>query len=269
MVAASRGRRGASGSNIIIKTPEQIERMKVAGRVVRTTLMAMGDAIVPGKSTTQDLEKAAIAVITGAGASSAFLGYAPHGHPPYPAWTCISVNEEVVHGIPGRRLLSEGDIVSCDVGVELNGCFADAAWTFPVGRVRPEVDRLLHVAEESLYLGIAEARHGRQVGDIGYAIERHVAKHGCSVVRDLVGHGVGLKLHEDPQIPNFGRRGTGPLLSQGATLAIEPMVNMGRYDVEAMADEWTIVTCDRKPSAHFEHTVVVTRTGGVILTQGD
>jgi methionyl aminopeptidase len=229
----------------------------------------MGEAILPGKSTTSDLERVAISIIGGSGGSSAFLGYAPMDHPPFPAWTCISVNEEVVHGIPNRRVLQEGDVVSCDVGVELHGVFADAAWTFPVGRVRPEVDRLLHVTEEALYLGIAEARHGRRVGDISHAIERQATRHGYSVVRELVGHGVGLSLHEDPQIPNFGRRGHGPVLSEGATLAIEPMVNQGRYDVEALADAWTIVTCDRKPSAHFEHTVVVTRTGGVILTQGD
>lgn len=267
--AGAGARRAFGGSRIILKSPEQVIKMRAAGRVVHAALRAMGQAIVPGKSTTEDLERAAREVIVASGGSSAFLGYAPHGHPPYPAWTCISVNEEVVHGIPGRRVLQAGDIVSCDVGVQLNGVFGDAAWTFPVGEVRPEVDRLLRVTLDALMQGIAEARHGNTVGDIGFAVDRHATRNGCTVVRDLVGHGVGLSLHEEPQIPNYGRRGTGALLQEGATLAIEPMVNMGRHDVEALADEWTIVTCDRRPSAHFEHTVLVTRQGGEILTQGD
>lgn len=256
-------------SLIRVKTPEQIKKIRAAGRVVYNALQAMKAAIDPGRSTTYDLELAAVKVISEAGGSSAFLGYAPYGHPPFPAWTCISVNEVVVHGIPGRQVLQEGDIVSCDVGVELNGYYGDSAWTFPVGKISPEAEQLLRVTEESLYRGIAHARVGNRIGDIGHAVEKHAIAHGYSVVRDLVGHGVGFRLHEEPQIPNYGRPGTGPLIEEGATLAIEPMVNMGRQDVEALSDDWTIVTCDRKLSAHFEHTVAVTSNGPVIMTQGD
>lgn len=256
-------------ASIVLKTPEEIERMRNAGRVVHATLLAMGAAIRPGESTTADLERAAITAITGAGAVSAFLGYAPHGLPPFPAWTCISVNEEVVHGIGGRRLLVEGDVVSCDVGVKLNGVFADAAWTFPVGRVSDQVARLLKVGEESLLEGIRQVEAGCHVGDIGHAVEAHARRHGFSVVRDMVGHGVGRALHEPPQVPNYGKRGRGPLLEAGATIAIEPMINAGRCEIEALDDQWTIVASDRKPSVHFEHTVAVTRDGARILTVGD
>lgn len=259
----------ATRSGIVPKTAEEIEAIRAAGRVVRRALNAMRDAIVPGLSTTADLERAAVEVISGAGAASAFLGYAPHGMPPYPAWTCISVNEEVVHGIPGRRVLHSGDVVSCDVGVVLNGYYADAASTFPVGEISPEVERLLSVTREALERAIGQARAGARVGDISHAIERHARRHGFSVVHDLVGHGVGRQLHEAPQIPNFGAAGTGPVLPEGATLAIEPMVNMGRKDVEALEDQWTIVTRDRTVSAHFEHTVAVTANGALVLTQGD
>jgi methionyl aminopeptidase len=258
-----------AGSGILPKSAAEIEKMRAAGRIVRYALMAMRDAIVPGVSTTLDLERAAAKAITEKGATSAFLGYAPEGHPPYPAWTCISVNEEVIHGIPGKRLLQEGDVVGCDVGVKLGGYFADSAWTFPVGNSRPEVGRLLAVAEEALYAGIDQARLGNRVGDIGHAIERHARKHGFAVVREMVGHGVGRYLHEAPQVPNHGRRGTGPLLVEGTTLAIEPMVNMGGRQIAVLNDSWTIVTRDRAPSAHFEHTVAVTRNGAQILTQGD
>jgi methionyl aminopeptidase len=261
----------ASGSQeeILVKTPDEIEKIRAAGRVVRYALESMRDAIVPGVSTTMDLERAAARAITDKGATSAFLGYAPAGHPPYPAWTCISVNEVVIHGIPGPRVLQEGDIVGCDVGVKLDGYFADAAWTFPVGRVPDEVERLLKTAEEALYQGISEAKAGNRVGDIGAAIERHVRRGGYAVVREMVGHGVGRRLHEPPQVPNHGKRGTGPLLVEGTTIAIEPMVNMGTKLIEVLNDAWTIVTRDRRLSAHFEHTVAVTRNGARILTQGD
>ncbi len=254
---------------VILKTASEIEKMRAAGRVVYQALQAMKNAIVPGQTTTYDLEKAAIEVLNAHGATSPFLGYAPHNHPPFPAWTCISVNEEVVHGIPGRRVLQEGDIVSCDVGVQLNGYYADSAWTFPVGQISEEAQRLLKVTREALYKGIAQAKAGNRVGDIGHAIERHVSQHGYSIVRDLVGHGVGRSLHEDPQIPNYGRPGTGTVLEPGMTIAIEPMVNIGRRDIQALADEWTIVTSDRTLSAHFEHTVAITRNGALIITQGD
>ncbi len=243
--------------------------MRAAGRVVAYTLAAMRDAIVPGVTTTMDLERAAEQAITSKGATSAFVGYAPDGHPPYPAWTCISVNEEVIHGIPGKRVLYEGDVVGCDVGVRLDGYYADSARTFPVGRIAPETEKLLAVTEEALFEGIAQARAGNRVGDIGAAIERHVRKHGFSVVREMVGHGVGRYLHEAPQVPNHGKRGTGPLLIEGTTLAIEPMVNMGSRQIEVLKDSWTIVTRDRSMSAHFEHTVAVTRNGALILTQED
>lgn len=251
------------------KTPDEIAKIRAAGRIVRYALMAMRDAIVPGVSTTLDLERAAARAITEKGGTSAFLGYAPMGHPPYPAWTCISVNEEVIHGIPGRRRLEAGDIVGCDVGVKLDGYYADSAWTFPVGQIGPETERLLAVAEEALYEGIAQAKTGNRVGDIGAAIERHVRRKGFTVVHEMVGHGVGRALHEAPQVPNHGRRGTGPLLLEGTTLAIEPMVNMGSRQIEVLSDAWTIVTHDRKKSAHYEHTVAVTRNGAMILTQGD
>lgn len=254
---------------IVTKSAEEIERMRAAGRVVHAALQAMRAAIRPEASTTHDLELAAMRVISDRGAESAFLGYAPHEHPPYPAWTCISVNEEVVHGIPGRRVLREGDVVSCDVGVRLNGYYADSAWTFAVGTVSSEVQRLLRVAEEALHKGIAQARAGMHIGDIGAAIERHVTAHHYTVVRDLVGHGVGKALHEEPQVPNYGRPGSGPALAAGMTLAIEPMVNIGKRHVEALEDNWTIVTGDRAVSAHFEHTVAVTANGPRILTSGD
>ena len=261
---------GNQGKEVIQpKTPDEIGKMQAAGRIVRYALMAMQDAIGPGVSTTMDLERAAAQAITEMGGTPAFLGYAPMGHPPYPAWTCISVNEEVIHGIPRQRVLEHGDIVGCDVGVKLNGYYADSAWTFPVGRIEPETERLLAAAEQALYEGIAQAKTGNRVGDIGHAIERHVRRCGFSVVHEMVGHGVGRALHEAPQVPNYGRRGTGPLLLEGTTLAIEPMVNMGSGRIEVLSDAWTVVTHDRKKSAHFEHTVAVTRNGGMILTQGD
>lgn len=254
---------------IVLKTAEEIEKIRAAGAIVRKTLDAMRDAIVPNVTTTADLERVAAAEITRHGATSAFLGYAPAGHPPYPAWTCISVNEVVIHGIPGARVLEEGDIVSCDVGVRLDGYYADAAWTFPVGRVSPEVERLLRVGEEALYAGIDQARPGRRVGDIGHAIEKTVRRGGFEVVREMVGHGVGRSLHEPPQIPNHGTPGRGALLEEGATLAIEPMLLMGCRTIEVLSDRWTIVSGNRKPAAHFEHTVAVTRNGARILTEGD
>ncbi|MEP6754041.1 MAG: type I methionyl aminopeptidase [Chthonomonadales bacterium] len=253
---------------IVLKTSEEIVKMRAAGAVVYEALQAMKAAIEPGVSTTNDLEMAAVKVMAAHGADSAFLGYAPHGHPPYPAYTCISVNEAVVHGIPGRRVLQNGDIVSCDVGVRLNGYYADSAWTFPVGPISDEVDRLLKVTEESLYKGLEKAKHGARLGDVSNAIEKWAKRGGFSVVKEMVGHGVGRQLHEEPQIPNYGHPGTGPVLKEGMTLAIEPMVNQGKAGIVALDDDWTVVTCDRKWSAHFEHTVAITKSGAVILTQG-
>jgi methionyl aminopeptidase len=253
---------------IILKTPEEISRMRAAGRIVHQALQAMRAAIVPGVSTTSDLERAAIDVLAKHGADSPFLGYAPHDHPPFPAWTCISVNEQVVHGVPSRRVLQEGDIVSCDVGARLNGYYADSAWTFPVGRVSTTADRLLKVTEEALYKGLEQAKVGNRVGDISNAVERFARKNGFSVVKEMVGHGVGKSLHEDPQIPNFGKAGTGAFLKAGMTIAVEPMINEGKKEIVALEDQWTVVTIDRKLSAHFEHTVAITRNGPCILTQG-
>ena len=254
---------------IVLKTQGEIAKIRAAGRVVHAALKAMGEAIIPGKTTTHELEEIAIRILANNRAESPFLGYAPHDHPPYPAWTCISVNEEVVHGIPGRRVLQEGDIVSCDVGAKLNGWYADSAWTFPVGRVAPETEKLLRVAEEALYKAIAQAKAGNRVGDISHSIERYARQNGFSVVHEMVGHGVGRSLHEEPQVPCHGRANTGPVLKEGMTIAIEPMVNAGKRDIEGLSDDWTIVTADRKRSAHFEHTVAITRNGAVILTQGE
>ena len=195
------------------------------------------------------------------GGEPAFKGY--HG---YPATICASVNEEVVHGIPSRRELHEGDIVSIDLGVLLDGFFGDAAVTVPVGRVTEEAADLLRVTEESLHLGLAKARVGSRISDIGHAVQAHVEAHGFSVVREFVGHGIGAALHEEPQIPNYGGPGRGPRLTEGMVLAIEPMVNMGKAAVKVLGDGWTAVTRDGRLSAHFEHTVAVTAKGPLVLT---
>ena len=253
---------------IYLKKPEEIEKMRAAGRVVHLVLKAAEAAIKPG-ITTGELEDIAVRLISESGGTSPFLGYAPVGHPPFPAWTCISVNDEVVHGIPGRRVLKEGDIVTVDCGVELNGWLGDSAWTFPVGKVSPAIERLLKVTEEALYKGIAQAKPGNRTGDIGYAVQKFVEAHGYSIVRELSGHGVGRSLHEDPQVFNYGQRGKGELLQCGMTFAIEPMVNAGRKETKVLSDRWTIATADRKYSAHFEHTVAITPDGTLILTNGD
>lgn len=253
---------------IILKSRAEIEKMRAAGRVVHKVLQETGKASAPGV-TTGELEDLASRIISESGGSSPFLGYAPVGHPPYPAWTCISVNEEIVHGIPGRRVLKEGDIVTIDCGVELNGFMADSAWTFPVGRVSPQTQRLLKVTEEALYKGIAQARPGHRISDISRAVQRHAESHGYSVVRELTGHGVGRSLHEEPQVPNYGTSGKHIFLECGMTFAIEPMINAGRKAIKYLDDRWTIITADRSLSAHFEHTVAITDRGMEILTNGD
>jgi len=217
--------------------------------------------------TTGELEDLAARIISESGGTSPFLGYAPVGHPPFPAWTCISVNDEIVHGIPGRRVLEDGDIVTIDCGVELDGWMADSAWTYGVGKISPQAERLLKVTEESLYRGIEKARAGNRTGDIGHAVQLHAEKHGFSVVRELTGHGVGTSLHEDPQVLNYGARGKGDLLRLGMTFAIEPMLNVGRRDIKYKSDGWTIITADGKLSAHFEHTVAIVENGVQILTK--
>jgi methionyl aminopeptidase len=235
--------------------------MRAAGRLVGEVLTEVSAHVVPGV-TTAELDAIAERLITKAGASPAFKGY--HG---YPATICASVNEEVIHGIPsGRRALSEGDIISVDVGAVLDGYFGDSAVTLPVGKVSEEAARLLRATEESLYKAIEVVKPGARVSDIGHAVQQHVEAYGFSVVREFVGHGIGQKMHEEPQVPNYGEPGRGPRLSEGMVLAIEPMVNAGKPAVKVLADGWTAVTRDGSLSAHFEHTVAVTKNGPDVLT---
>lgn len=254
---------------IYLKNPEEIEKMRAAGRVVHKVLKAAGEAVRPG-ITTGELEDLAMRIISESEGISPFLGYAPAGHPPYPAWTCISVNNQIVHGIPGRQVLKEGDIVSVDCGVDLNGWVGDSAWTFPVGRVSAQAEKLLKVTEECLYKGIEQAKPGNHISDIGHAVQRHAEKNGFSVVRELRGHGVGRTMHEgDLEVVNYGVPGRGTVLQCGMTFAIEPMVNVGRKEIAYLDDGWTIVTADGSLSAHFEHTVAIVPSGADILTNGD
>ncbi len=251
--------------NIPIKTRDQIARMRDACAVAATVLEALKPLVRPGV-TTQDLEEAGKQMIARLGASSACFGY-QHGSRRYPAHTCISVNDEVVHGIPSlRRVLRERDLVSLDVVVMHGGFIGDNACTVPVAKVSPEAEKLLRVTREALDIGIREAVVGNRIGDISHAIQRHVEAHGLSVVREMVGHGVGAKMHEPPEIPNFGRRGTGDRIRSGMTLAIEPMVNAGGHRTKTLPDGWTVVTEDGSLSAHFEHTVLTTDQGPEILT---
>lgn len=246
---------------IILKTRAEIEKMRAAGRILARALRLMGEAVVPGKTTTEDLDSLGERIVREAGGVPSFKGYRA-----FPAAVCIEVNDVVVHGIPDGRVLREGDIVGLDLGVTLDGWTADAAWTFPVGEIGADAQRLLNVSRESLFQGIAKARVGATVGDIGAAVQRYCESHGYGVVRDLVGHGIGKTVHEEPNVPNFGRAGKGPVLREGATICIEPMVNQGTYKVKTLPDKWTMVTTDGKLSAHFEHSVAITRDGPDILT---
>jgi len=238
--------------------------MERASQMVARTLMSLKEMVRPGIST-QDLEEKAEAAIAAGGGRPAFKGYRG-----YPACLCTSVNEQVVHGIPSvKMVLQERDIISIDLGIILDGYYGDAAITVPVGpieKMSPEVLRLLEVTKGALAVAIPEAREGRRVSDIGHAVQKYVEEAGCSVVRSFVGHGIGKQLHEDPQVPNFGKPGLGPRLKSGMTLAIEPMVNAGGFDVKVLADGWTAVTTDGSLSAHFEHTVLVGPDGGRPLT---
>jgi methionyl aminopeptidase len=246
---------------IQLKTPAEIARIREACLVVHEILEELARAAVPGV-TTAELDRLAASLTREKGATPAFLGY--HG---YPASLCISVNDEVVHGIPSqRRVLRDGDIVGLDFGVVKDGFYGDAARTVPVGRASPDAMRLLEVTREALLAGVAAAVVGGHVGDIGAAVQGHVEGRGFSVVREFVGHGIGRRLHEPPQVPNFGRPGGGKRLDPGLVLAIEPMVNAGNADVELLDDGWTAVTADGSLSAHFEHTVAVTENGPEILT---
>lgn len=245
---------------IIKKTPTQIEKMQRAGRVLAEVISELGQEVVPGVTLNQ-LDKMAERSIRLRGATPSFLGYRG-----FPASICASPNDVVVHGIPDDRELMEGDIFSADFGLILDGWHADSAHTFAVGEVPAEVTRLLQVTVDSLQAGIALCRPGQRLGDVGHAIEAVVHRAGFSVVREFVGHGIGRSLHEDPQVPNFGPAGRGPVLEEGWVLAIEPMVNMGGWRTRVLDDGWTVVTADHSLSAHFEHTVAVTAEGPKVLT---
>jgi len=246
---------------IVCRSATELERMREAGRLVGEVLTELTAAVAPGVSTAE-LDEIAERRIRQAGATPAFKGY--HG---YPATICASINDEVIHGIPsGRRVLAAGDIISIDVGAALDGYYGDSAVTLPVGHVSEQAATLLRVTEESLYKAIEQARPGKRVSDIGHAVQRHVEAFGFSVVREFVGHGIGVRMHEEPQVPNYGEPGHGPRLAEGMVLAIEPMVNAGKPAVKVLADGWTAVTRDTSLSAHFEHTVAVTSGEPWILT---
>ena len=249
-----------------LKSRAEIAAMRETGRVVATILQALREAAQPG-ITTGELDELAVEMMAKAGVKSAWKGYGPGGRQPFPGVICASINEEVVHGIPSRRRkLREGDIVGIDFGVIREGWYGDSAVTVAVGQISEEAERLVRVTREALELGIAQAKPGNRLGDIGAAVQAHAEKHGYSVVRDFVGHGIGRRLHEEPQVPNYGPGGQGMRLKAGMVVAIEPMVNVGTWQVEELDDDWTAVTADGKLSAHFEHTVAVTEEGPVILT---
>lgn len=246
---------------IRLKSPLEIEQMRVAGAILGDVLYEVGQMVVPGV-TTKELDHAAEVRIRERGAKPGFLHYGG-----YPATLCVSVNEQVIHGIPGRRVLQAGDVVSLDLGLVYEGFYADSAVTVPCGRVSPQDEKLMETTRRSLYAGIDAVHAGARLGDVGRAVQQVVEEQGMSVVRDYVGHGVGRELHEDPEVPNYGRAGTGLVLSEGLVIAIEPMVNAGRSAVRVLNDDWTVVTVDGSKSAHFEHTIAVTAQGPVILTQ--
>lgn len=246
---------------IVCKSPAEIEKMRAASVLVADVLAELAAMVAPGVSSL-DLDVAAERMVRAGGAEPAFKGYRG-----YPNTLCASVNDQVIHGIPSKRPLAEGDIISLDMGVKMDGYFGDSAITVPVGRVSEQAERLLRVTEESLEKGIEQVRLGGRISDIGHAIQEHVEAHGFSVVREFVGHGIGASLHEEPQIANYGDPGRGPRLAEGMTLAIEPMVNVGRPHVKMLSDGWTAVTRDGSLSAHFEHTVAVRKGGPLVLTR--
>jgi methionyl aminopeptidase len=248
---------------ISIKSQREIEIMRRSGKITAKTLTALMAAAKPGMTTGQ-LDKLAEESIRSMGGVPTFIGY--NG---YPSSICASVNDEVVHGMPGERVLQNGDVLSIDIGTTLEGYVSDSAITIPIGQVSEAAKRLLKVTQECLMLGIAEMTVGKHVGDIGYAVQQHAESHGYGVVRALVGHGVGRKMHEDPQVPNYGIIGEGPQLRAGLVLAVEPMITEGTFEVETLEDGWTVVTEDGKLAAHFEHTIAVTDQGPKILTLRD
>jgi methionyl aminopeptidase len=246
---------------IILKSAGEIAVMREAGRIVYDVHQELAKAVAPGV-TTAELDALAESLIRKAGGVPTFQGY--HG---FPASICASVNEEVVHGIPRQRTLQQGDVIAIDLGVTYRGYVGDSAYTHPVGQVEPEVQRLLEVTKIALEKSIEQCYDGKRLGDIGHAVQTYVEAQGFSVVRDYVGHGIGARMHEDPQIPNFGSAGVGPTLRPGMVLAIEPMVNAGTWEVKTLPDKWTVVTADGRYSAHFEHTVAITEDGPAILTK--
>lgn len=249
-----------------LKSPYEIGKMRETGRRVNRVIHETAKSIRPG-ITTGELEDIAVLLMEERKMSSPCLGYAPINHPAYPAWTCISVNNEIVHAIPGRKVLKEGDLVTIDICAEHDGWVADSAWTFPVGKVSARAEKLLKVTEEALYRGIAAAKPGNRTGDIGFAVQKYVQSFGFSVVEELQGHGVGRTMHEgELSVPNYGHRGRGAKLQTGMTFAIEPMINVGRKEIETNSDGWTIVTRDGSLSAHFEHTIAIIQGGSEILT---
>lgn len=245
---------------ITIKTEEEIELLRQSSLLVGKTLAEVAKILEPGVSTAK-LDKTAEEFIRDHGALPGFKGYGG-----FPATLCISINEEVVHGIPGDRIINDGDIVSIDCGTFMNGFYGDSAYTFAVGDVKPEVIQLLNITKESLYKGIEQAVSGKRIGDIGFAIQQFVEGFGYGVVRDLVGHGLGRNLHEKPEVPNYGRRGNGPKLQDRMVLAIEPMITLGTYEIVQDPDGWTIRTADGLPAAHFEHDVVIRKGKAEVLS---
>jgi methionyl aminopeptidase len=246
---------------IIRKSKREIETMRRANQIVAETHALLADEIEPG-ITTEEIDQLAEEYITGQGAKPAFKGYRG-----FPKTVCVAVNEQVVHGIPDKRELKPGDIIGLDIGAVIDDYYGDAAQTLPVGEISAEAENLLQITEESLYKGIEQVKVGNRISDISAAVQEHVEAAGYSVVRKFVGHGVGQKMHEDPQVPNFGSPGRGPRLKEGMVLAIEPMVNIGTYEVETLDDGWTVVTKDRELSAHFEHSVAITESGPDILSK--
>lgn len=245
---------------IICKTPREIEIMREAGRVVALTHQELKQHITPG-ITTKELDQIAEKTIQKYGATPSFKGY--NG---FPGSICASVNEELVHGIPGKRKLEEGDIISIDIGAKYNGYHGDSAWTYPVGNISESVQKLLDVTEKSLYLGLEQVKPGERLSNISHAVQTHAEENGFSIVREYVGHGIGQDLHEDPQIPHYGPPNRGPRLKPGMVICVEPMVNQGRRYVKTLSDDWTVVTVDGKWCAHFEHTIALTEAGYEILT---
>jgi methionyl aminopeptidase len=249
---------------IDLKSPREIALMRAGGRILAEIMERLRTFVKPGISTAE-IDQEVEAVILSKGAKPAFKGYRG-----FPATVCTSINEEVVHGIPSpHRRLKEGDIIGLDLGCVVDGYYADCAFTLPVGEVSPRVQKLLDVTRESLDRAVAQCRPGRRLGDISHAVQEHVERHGFSVVRAFVGHGIGRELHEDPQIPNFGEPGRGPVLKAGMVFAIEPMVTMGGWEVRILPDRWTAVTEDGSLAAHFEHTVAITENGPDVLTRTD